>query len=241
MRSVEYGGHWGRVGRRAGVRYGRGRGSAVTGEPCGRCAIGERRGAGGAVGEWGVGAIIRCRTVCAEHKNKAAVRQPCSYVWSEPPPLTIASAIPRAARIRPAHPLQGSHAAQRPTRPSFIPRSQSCRPSPHLCRALAALTRPPLTVPRAHRPHAAHRPRRTHIALAAHRTHASPLTPPCSLVHPPFLPRPRTCSPSHRPRPQRRPHLHPSSVPPSPHRGFETACFQFICKAIQTLSAAYRT
>ena len=43
----------------------------------GQCEAWSTAGTEGAVGEWGVGAIIRCRTVCAEHKNKAAVRQPC--------------------------------------------------------------------------------------------------------------------------------------------------------------------
>ena len=80
--------------------------------------------------------------------SPASPRVPVAH----PAALTHLPAVPispAAHRRAPAARLARQH---HPTRLSRIPRSQSCRPSPHPCRALAALTRPPLTVPRAHRP-----------------------------------------------------------------------------------------
>ena len=74
-------------------------------------------------------------------------RQPCFLFGADStaprPPLRPDA--PRARRATPHPP----HAAQRPTRPSFIPRSQSCRPSsrprrapPSLARLLAEVWKP---------------------------------------------------------------------------------------------------
>ena len=134
----------------------------------------------------------------AARRAHLQLRAPASAAYTSPALRAVRSVphvrtVPRAcrspaarlARIARVHILRARRYARarrtHPAVPARSPHAPCCLPS-----TLTPRPHRPYPHPAAPAPACTHRPlpRRTHIALAAHRTHASPLTPPCSLVHP---------------------------------------------------------